>query len=229
MRSWWHLFSSMIDCYNGGVLREVVVFEEWSCRDCADMCERTHNSWDHKCTCHRVLLCLTGQSPAEAYSISSRCVCLSMCYSAVQFSSRPEWIKQCMEVAMDSKFYGLEMDSKFSCIQLEILNPPNWLNFWFKALLSSYSMMCSPWRPLSVIKSSVKSKLPKMNYLSPWKVHQYYKIDGDSSKIVRTSVLKLSSLSISTLLASLMMTCLIWHMSKLSMCSFVNSLFPLFC
>ena len=30
----------MIDCYNGGVLREVVVFGEWSCRDCADMCER---------------------------------------------------------------------------------------------------------------------------------------------------------------------------------------------
>ena len=44
--------------------------------------------------------------------------------------------------------------------------------------LSSYDMIFSPWRSLSAIKSpAVKCKLPTTNYLSPWKVHLYHKID----------------------------------------------------
>ena len=68
-------------------------------------------------------------------------------------------------------------------LQLDILPLLNWLDFWFKALLSSYSVMCSPWRPLSAIKSPTKSKLTTTNYLSPWKLHLYYKIDYDPSEI----------------------------------------------
>ena len=64
-------------------------------------------------------------------------------------------------------------------LQLDILTPINWLDFCFKALLSSYNVMGSPWWPLSAIKSSLKSKLPTTNYLSPWK---YHKIDGDHSE-----------------------------------------------
>ena len=75
-------------------------------------------------------------------------------------------------------------------LQLNILPLLNWLDFCFKALLSSYSVMCSPWRPLSVIESPVKSKLTTTNYLSPWKLHLYYKIDGDLSDISRTNASK---------------------------------------
>ena len=66
------------------------------------------------------------------------------------------------------------------------LTPLNWLDFCFKALLSSYSMMCSPWWLSSAIQSLVKSKLLTTNYLSPWKLHLYNEIDGDLSGISRT-------------------------------------------
>ena len=49
-------------------------------------------------------------------------------------------------------------------------------------------MICSPWRPLSAIKSTVESKLPTMNYLSHWKPHLCHKIDGASSEVSRTSI-----------------------------------------
>ena len=71
-------------------------------------------------------------------------------------------------------------------LQLDILTPLNWLDFRFKALLSSYSVMCSPWQLLSVIQSLVKSKLLTTNYLSPWKLYLYNKIDSDLSDISRT-------------------------------------------
>ena len=56
-------------------------------------------------------------------------------------------------------------------LQLDILPLLNWLDFCFKALLASCSMMCSP-----------------------WKLRLYYKIDGDPSEISRTSTSKHSSL-----------------------------------
>ena len=90
-------------------------------------------------------------------------------------------------------------------VQLDIRTPLNWLDFHCKALLSSYSMLCSPWWPFSVIKCLVKIKLPTTNYLS---AHLYHKIDSDPSEISRTSTskIKLSSLGLGTQLASLMMT-----------------------
>ena len=39
-------------------------------------------------------------------------------------------------------------------------------DFWFKALFSSYSMICSPRRPLQVIQSQVKSKLFRVGCFS---------------------------------------------------------------
>ena len=76
--------------------------------------------------------------------------------------------------------------------QLNILTQPIWLNFLHKALLSSYSVICSPWQPLSAIESPVKGKLPTTNL--PWKAHLYHKIDSNPSEILRTSTSKLSSL-----------------------------------
>ena len=66
-------------------------------------------------------------------------------------------------------------------LQLDILIQLNWLDFCFKPLLSSYSVMCSPWQPLTMMESSVKSKPPTTNYLSPWKVHLYHKIRAGGS------------------------------------------------
>ena len=124
-------------------------------------------------------------------------------------------------------------------LQLDILSLLNWLDFCFKALLSSYSVMCSPWRPLPAIKSPAKSKLTTTNYISSWQLPLYYKIDGDPSEISRTSVSKLSSLGPGTLLASTLMMVdddmLVWHTPKLYTCSlywyvsWVYSPLPLFC
>ena len=75
--------------------------------------------------------------------------------------------------------------------QLNILPLLNWLYFCFKTLLSSHSVMCSSWRPLSAIESPAKSRLPITNYHLPWKLHLYHKIDSDPSEISRTSVSKL--------------------------------------
>ena len=72
-------------------------------------------------------------------------------------------------------------------LQLNILTPLNWLDFRFKALLSSYSMMCSPWWLSLASESLVKSKLLATNYLSPWKLRLYSEIDGDLSDISRTT------------------------------------------
>ena len=77
-------------------------------------------------------------------------------------------------------------------LEHDILTLPNWLDFRFKALLSSHSVMCSPWWPLSAIECPLKSKLPTANYLSPWMVHLYHNICGDPSEILRASSLKLS-------------------------------------
>ena len=65
----------------------------------------------------------------KAYGSCRVClsVCLSVCYSAARFSPGPQqilWKLQCN--------YNL---------QLNILSPLNWLDFHFKALLSSYSAM----------------------------------------------------------------------------------------
>ena len=92
-------------------------------------------------------------------------------------------------------------------LQLNILPPLNWLDFCFKALLSSCNVMYLPWWLLSAIESPAKSKLRTWNYLLPWKLHLYYKTDGDLSEIMRTSTSKFSSLGLGMPLASLMMTC----------------------
>ena len=149
-------------------------------------------------------LCLSGQSP-EAYG--SHRVCLSVCL--------------CVCVILQRAFFGngkeLSNESCNATIQLDILPLLNWLDFCFKALLSSYSVMCSPWRPLSAIESPVKSKLTTTNYLSSWKLHLYYKIDGDPSEILRTSTSKHSSLGPGALHATLMMV-LVRHTPKLCTC-----------
>ena len=44
-----------------------------------------------------------------------------------------------------------------------------------------------------VIETPLKGNMPTTNCLSPWKVHLYYKKDGDPCKISRTSASKLSS------------------------------------
>ena len=36
--------AAWVGCYNG-VLSNVVVFKEWSCRESADMCKRAHNHY----------------------------------------------------------------------------------------------------------------------------------------------------------------------------------------
>ena len=88
--------------------------------------------------------------------------------------------------------------------------------FYFKALLSSYSMMCSHWWPLSAIQSPVKSKLPTSNYLSSWKLHLCHMIDGDPSEIWRTSVSKLATLAQACCLHH---DVLVWHTPKLCTCA----------
>ena len=45
-------------------------------------------------------------------------------------------------------------------LQLNILPLLNWLDFCLIALLSSYSVMCSPWRPLSSEELADHNKLP---------------------------------------------------------------------
>ena len=55
-------------------------------------------------------------------------VCLCMLFCSALFSSTA--INSAMKVAMQ--------------LQLNILPPLNWLDFCYKALLSSYNMMCSP-------------------------------------------------------------------------------------
>ena len=120
-------------------------------------------------------------------------------------------------------------------LQLNILTQLNWIDFRFKSLLSSYSMMCSPWRLLSVIESSVKSKLPTTNYLLPWKVHLYYKMDGNPSEILRTSASKLCKPWPRHAVCTIDDDVLIWHTPKLCTWSLhytvfcVHSLLPLFC
>ena len=116
------------------------------------------------------LLCLGGWSPGSIqYSSCFFCVCVIYC--STLFSETAT-----MKVAMQ--------------LQLNIVTQLNWLDFRFEALLSSYSMMCSPWRLSSVIQSLVKSKLLTTNYLSPWKLHLYNEIDGDLSEILRTQTSK---------------------------------------
>ena len=39
------MFSSMGGLSYNGVLSNVVVFKEWSCRESADMCKRVHNRY----------------------------------------------------------------------------------------------------------------------------------------------------------------------------------------
>ena len=93
-------------------------------------------------------------------------------------------------------------------LYLDILPPLNWLDFLSKTLLSSYSVMCSLWQPLSAIESPAKSKLTTTSYLLLWKLHLYYKIDGDPSEISRTSVSMFCHLGLAgRTAASLMMTC----------------------
>ena len=102
-------------------------------------------------------------------------------------------------------------------LQLNIVTQLNWLDFRFEALLSSYSMMCSPWRLSSAIQSLVKSKLLTTNYLSPWKLHLYNEIDGDLSDISRTQTSEQMLYNIGLGVADDIDDMLVWHMPKLCM------------
>ena len=75
--------------------------------------------------------------------------------------------------------------------------------FCFKALLSSYSMMCSPSWPLSVNESPMKTKLPTTNYLSPWENSICITRQTMTQVKFRKQVLKLCNLDLGALLESL--------------------------
>ena len=79
--------------------------------------------------------------------------------------------------------------------------------------------------PLSVIESSVKSKLLRINYLSCWKVNLYHKIDGDPNRLQNKHVKALHPWPGLTLAHAQIVHC--WYCINKSSC--IHSLLLLFC
>ena len=69
------------------------------------------------------------------------------------------------------------------------------VNFGLVALLSSYGMICSPWRMLPAVQTPAKNKSLTAGCLSTWQFNLYNNSNGDSSEIQRTRLPKLHSLS----------------------------------
>ena len=134
---------------------------------------------------------LAGGAP-EAYS--SHCICLSV---HVCVFLQHTFLCNCNELSSEI----------FNATTIQYSNTAKLVDVHFKALLSSYSMMCSPWWPFLAIESPVKSELPTTNHTSPWRLHLYCKIDSEPSEISRTGASKFCSLGQGMLFTSLMMMC----------------------
>ena len=71
------------------------------------------------------------------------CVCVCICMSVTRVSRR----------SLQAKYAECNAGTTRQYLKL------NSLDFWFKVLFSSYSVTCSPWRPLREIQSQAKTKL----------------------------------------------------------------------
>ena len=154
-----------------------------------------------------VYYALVGRAPV-AYG--SHHVCLSVCLSV------------CVCVILQCAFlqYVNELSNESSnATTAQHSTIAKLARFCFKALLSSYNMMCSPWWPLSAIKSPAKRELTITNYLSPWKLHLYYKM---TTTLVKSREQARQSLKPWLRYAACIVIdddVLVWHTPKLCTCS----------
>ena len=70
------------------------------------------------------------------------------------------------------------------CLEIELVN------FGSETLLSSYGVICSPWRLFFTIRSPSTSKLPRTDCFPTWQYYLHHKRDDDSGETSRTSVSK---------------------------------------
>ena len=65
-------------------------------------------------------------------------------------------------------------------------------DFWFKALFSSYSVICSPWRPLWEIQSQANTKLSTADCFSTRQSHLCHRPGSNTSEKTKTRLSKAS-------------------------------------
>ena len=117
--------------------------------------------------------------PTEAYGSRRRvcvCVCVCVCHSA----------KYCLHFLCHRWTLRTEMCLTQCYLEIE---------FWIRDfLLSSYGVICSPWRLLPAVQSPAKNKSLTTGCLSTWQFNLYNKSGGTRSEIQRMRLPKLRCL-----------------------------------